>query len=835
MALPTSISNLTWWNQYSNPSFLNLSGNEILSVIDGVNGTTYFQTKPTSRVGFENGIYSATTPNFSGGTIFAPNGGTSTMSSLNGQYSGTSDFTVFSRYIFTGTANDDVICSSDSGGGVNGLLYDGSTVPYRWFQNKIQGSTIEFNVWADPNTANGFLNINVALSANTWINQALRCYQDGPNYRIELWINDTLVNSNLTTFTSVPPVINPGIIVSTNFHGNMAEQFWFNKKLDSSELTTMFTYLVDRYDAPIVTPTPTPTNTATPTVTPTNTQTPTVTPTNTQTPTVTPTNTATPTITPTNTPTNTQTPTPTTTSVTPTPTPTITSTPIPPTPSAEPLPQFGVNFKSIADDFETLANAHKQLNSFGLGDVDTLSYWTTSRDKEDNTTFNPPIYPLLYVVPSKVTHDLNYKTWEFNSIVMDIVERDLQNQVDTVSDTLQILQDVISQFRYSNTAYFGNYYDKYFLDNTVVCTPFLEKYHDLTNGWNGLLQLKTITPLDRCSAAYLPFTGTPIMHLDGINFKTFHDDFRLLADHHKQINSFGFGALEDLSFWTESRMKEDNPNYQAPVFPLMYVVPANVEQRLTHMVYQFNVIILDIIERDLSNQTDVLSDTNQILDDVISQFRLSVRDSLGNFNKEYYLQTPVTCNPFIEKYTDLCGGWSGLLNVEVMIPLNRCDAAFGSFETPTPTPTSTVTPTVTTTVTPTSSETPTPTVTPTLTQTPTSSETPTPTPTVTETPTETPTPTVTDTPTQTPTPTVTDTPTQTPTITPTITQTITPTITRTPTQTPTNTPTISLTPSITPTITVTPSITPSGGGALHSIWNTNDKHWNSENDTWDTV
>ena len=454
-----------------------------------------------------------------------------------------------------------------------------------------------------------------------------------------------------------------------------------------------------------------------------------------------------------------------------------------------------------------------------MGDIDTLSYWTTSRDKEDNTTFNPPIYPLLYVVPSKVTHDLNYKTWEFNSIIMDVVERDLENQVDTVSDTLQMLNDVISQFRYSNTAYFGNYYDKYFLDNTVICTPFLEKYHDLTNGWNGLLQLKTITPLDRCSAAYLPFTGTPILHLEGINFKTFHDDFRLLADHHKQINSFGFGALEDLSFWTESRMKEDNPNFQAPVFPLMYVVPANVEQRLTHMVYQFNVIILDIIERDLSNQTDVLSDTNQILDDVISQFRLSVTNSLGNFNKQYYLQTPVTCNPFIEKYTDLCGGWSGLLNIEVIIPLNRCDAAFDSFETPTPTPTNTVTPTVTTTITPTSSETPTPTVTPTLTQTPTVTQTPTtsetPTPTVTETPTETPTPTVTDTPTQTPT----QTPTVTPTITPTITSTITPTITQSPSQTPTNTP--------------TPTITPTIAGTNECIWNENNKNWSVEDLLWD--
>ncbi len=868
---PISISGLTWWNQYSNPAFLNLSGNQILSVIDGLNATTYFQTDPSSRVGFQNGIYSATTPNFSGGTIFAPNGGVSLMSSLNGQYSGTSDFTVFSRYIFTGSASDDVICSSDAGGGVNGQLYDGTTAPYRWFQNKIQGSTIEYNVWADPNTSSGFLNMSQTLSANTWINQAFRCYQDGPLYRIELWINDTLVNSNSTTYTSVPPVLNPGIVVSTFFRGNMAEQFWFNKKLDSTELTDMFDYLVDRYDAPNITPTPTPTVTQTPTVT--------------STPTITPTNTATPTETPTNTPTPTITPTVTSTSVTPTPTPTITSTPIPPTPSPEPLPSFGVNFKTIADDFETLANAHKQINSFGLGDIDTLSYWTTSRDKEDNTTFNPPIYPLLYVVPSKVTHDLNYKTWEFNSIIMDVVERDLENQVDTVSDTLQMLNDVISQFRYSNTAYFGNYYDKYFLDNTVICTPFLEKYHDLTNGWNGLLQLKTITPLDRCSAAYLPFTGTPILHLEGINFKTFHDDFRLLADHHKQINSFGFGALEDLSFWTESRMKEDNPNFQSPVFPLMYVVPANVEQRLTHMVYQFNVIILDIIERDLSNQTDVLSDTNQILDDVISQFRLSVTNSLGNFNKQYYLQTPVTCNPFIEKYTDLCGGWSGLLNIEVIIPLNRCDAAFGSFETPTPTPTNTVTPTVTTTITPTSSETPTPTVT----QTPTTSETPTPT--VTETPTNTPTPTVT--PTETPgqcreyefrttdgpayityndcygnpqiwnqpfgttdyicaiagtivlvsgfaiitnlgpcvPPTPTPTPTQTSTVTPT--QTLTPTITTSMTPTPSQTSTNTPTPSITPTFTPTPSGTPTIIPVDDCIWDTNNTNWENDTNTWD--
>jgi hypothetical protein len=804
---PISISGLTWWSDYSNQSKVNLVGASISSITDSYSATTLFQQVSPNRPIYDPSFIDGCL----GSRLYDSSNFNSSLTTLNGDYPSTYEFTIFSRFNITGNTGSNRLVTSD----FFNPLYNGTTTTIRWFDFAVVGAMkLSASFFFQSGIGGGGVP-EIQLLQNQWYNAAYRLSWNPVNGNLvaQLWLDGVMTEQTLQFGVTQPaaPLNNQGILQGYQVGGAIAEQFFYSRPISDSEMGDMFTYLSNKYTNPCVTPTPTASSVLV---------TPTPTPTNTQTPTVTPTNTATPTETPTNTPTPTITPTVTSTSVTPTPTPTQTSTPIPPTPSPEPLPSFGVNFKTIADDFETLANAHKQINSFGLGDIDTLSYWTTSRDKEDNTTFNPPIYPLLYVVPSKVTHDLNYKTWEFNSIIMDVVERDLENQVDTVSDTLQMLNDVISQFRYSNTAYFGNYYDKYFLDNTVICTPFLEKYHDLTNGWNGLLQLKTITPLDRCSAAYLPFTGTPILHLEGINFKTFHDDFRLLADHHKQINSFGFGALEDLSFWTESRMKEDNANFQAPVFPLMYVVPANVEQRLTHMVYQFNVIILDIIERDLSNQTDVLSDTNQILDDVISQFRLSVTDSLGNFNKEYFLQTPVTCNPFIEKYTDLCGGWSGLLNIEVIIPLNRCDAAFDSFETPTPTPTTTITPTVTTTITPTSSETPTPT--PTVTSTIT--------PTVTETPTETPTPTVTETPTQTPTssetptPTVTETPTQTPTvtptITPTITSTITPTITDTPTQTPTNTP--------------TPSITPSSGSG-GQLWNTNSTNWDSETGLWNTI
>lgn len=383
-----------------------------------------------------------------------------------------------------------------------------------------------------------------------------------------------------------------------------------------------------------------------------------------------------------------------------------------------------INFKTIADDLKYLANSHKQINSFGLGNVDELSFLTTSRDKQENPDAQSPYFPLLFIVPGDVTNDLQFKEWKLNVVSLDIVERDLANEVDTLSDTLQILNDVISQFRLSVTNQQGNFNWFYYLDDVVECTPFMEKYTDMTNGWTGLITIKTKTPLDRCAAAFNTFTGTPIYHA-GINFKSIIDDFKLLADHHKQINSFGFGDAEEFGYLTDTRDKEPNVDNQAPYYPLMFVVPNTATQELQYMTYEFNVLVADILERDLDNMIDVLSDTNQILDDIISQFRLSVTDSLGNFNQNYYLDDSVQCIPFIEKYQDMVAGWSGTLRIKIMTPLDRCDAAFNDMNGPFPTQNPTPTPTQT----PTSTNTPTPSVTPTNTVTPTFTSTPTATPT----------------------------------------------------------------------------------------------------------
>jgi hypothetical protein len=203
--------------------------------------------------------------------------------------------------------------------------------------------------------------------------------------------------------------------------------------------------------------------------------------------------------------------------------------------------------------------------------------------------------------------------------------------------------------------------------------------------------------------------------------------------------------MDEFTYWNEMRLKEDNTSYNSPYYPYFYVVPNDVIQKFGYMEYKFTFIVSDIIQRSLENQVDVLSDTLQIMDDILGQFRLSVTDSLGNFNELYYLDTPITCTPFLEKYDDLLGGWIAEVSIEVKIPLDRCDAAFLPFVTPSATQTPTQTPTNTSTPTNTETPTQTPTVTPTNTptntntQTPTTTSSPTPTPSVTETMTPTPT------------------------------------------------------------------------------------------------
>ena len=231
------------------------------------------------------------------------------------------------------------------------------------------------------------------------------------------------------------------------------------------------------------------------------------------------------------------------------------------------------------------------------------------------------------------------------------------------------------------------------------------------------------------------------------------------------LNTFGYGNLVDFG----KNISGSSVNY-----PFLFVVPQAIEYQENMTIYSVTMIFADILNWDLSNEKDCVSDMSMEAKRFLAYLKFGLNTSPILFDN-LDVNMPVQAIPFFERFGDHVAGVAMEVPLIVYDTLDSCDY----YPTPTPTNTSTTTPTPTTTQT----QTPTVTIGLTPTATPTNTETPTATPTNTETPTPTTTTTNTETPTTTPTNTNTTTPTTTPT------NTETPTPTTTPTNTETQTPT----------------------------------------------
>lgn len=132
------------------------------------------------------------------------------------------------------------------------------------------------------------------------------------------------------------------------------------------------------------------------------------------------------------------------------------------------------------------------------------------------------------------------------------------------------------------------------------------------------------------------------------------------------------------------------------VYPYMFVTPMNISYDENITVYTLNVIFGDIVNTDLSNEIDVVSDMSLEARNLLSQIW---RGSL--FNEIATVQLPTNATPFLERFNDHIGGVSLDLVITVMEDMNACPMYDLPEPTQTPvcsaelTPTPTITPTQT--------------------------------------------------------------------------------------------------------------------------------------------
>tara|TARA_R110001606_G_scaffold5778_5_gene26364 strand:- start:6805 stop:7311 length:507 start_codon:yes stop_codon:yes gene_type:complete len=156
-------------------------------------------------------------------------------------------------------------------------------------------------------------------------------------------------------------------------------------------------------------------------------------------------------------------------------------------------------YGNVVDTLKCIGEQHLEIKTTTTGDI-----WDI--DLEKNTMF-----PLYHINPMTVDIGLQTKTFNFQLFVMDIVDADGDNEQYVLSDTLQIMNDILSILKHGETMY---QYDaangeepRYWIGDDFSCEPFTERFDNQVSGWVMEIAVEVENELNSCN---IPIDNTTI-------------------------------------------------------------------------------------------------------------------------------------------------------------------------------------------------------------------------------------------------------------------------------------------------------------------------------------
>jgi hypothetical protein len=289
-----------------------------------------------------------------------------------------------------------------------------------------------------------------------------------------------------------------------------------------------------------------------------------------------------------------------------------------------------INYKQIVADLGSIAYHHPQIQSFGFGDL--------AQCTNDIITKQEPKYTRMYVVPGEVKLNENHLHYRFSIIIMDRVDDDQSNQSDVMSDTLRTVMDVWTILLQSYTAAQGDFSWNLVVDENPDIYPFIERFETILGGWTLNLSFQVAFDYNSCTPPVMDDFQFP----DDLVFNSYKyvlSEFQTFADLHRQINSYGFGDIEQL---TNDIITKKEPHY-----PRMYVLPDSTHIQTGHIHIGWKVFFVDKLNNDISNFTEVLSDQLEIVKDFFAKLYLS----------DFEAGWEATVTPYYEKTETILSGW----------------------------------------------------------------------------------------------------------------------------------------------------------------------------------
>ena len=152
------------------------------------------------------------------------------------------------------------------------------------------------------------------------------------------------------------------------------------------------------------------------------------------------------------------------------------------------------------------------------------------------------------------------------------------------------------------------------------------------------------------------------IQIKNITLQMLYKIFEEIGSSHKQINTTTIGDIFEVDLVETT-------------YPLFHVATDTVNFEQHTLTYSFQLIVMDLVSKDESNERDVLSDTLETIGDIISV----LKNQTGNFERirdfqtEVALSPSISCEPFTERFDNEVSGLTARVSIEVEFNASQCD------------------------------------------------------------------------------------------------------------------------------------------------------------------
>lgn len=133
--------------------------------------------------------------------------------------------------------------------------------------------------------------------------------------------------------------------------------------------------------------------------------------------------------------------------------------------------------------------------------------------------------------------------------------------------------------------------------------------------------------------------------------------FSSFADNHYQLHYFGHG-----DFW--EAMESNQANHK--LFPILWVNPVSSSLEFPNMKTKFQVLAMDLVNTDESNEDEVLSDMQLIMQDLKTMLDAPAYQNL------FWVEKAGQLTPFTEKFSGKVSGWMMEIEIKVKWQKDNC-------------------------------------------------------------------------------------------------------------------------------------------------------------------